>query len=67
MIHPFNKNWTAVGNNDYFNSLKSRNNIILLGDSVSDIDMSDGAENVNVIHKIEFSNFKARFLDKFLS
>lgn len=58
LIHTFNKKQTSLENSDYFNTLKSRNNIILLGDSMGDTDMSEGAENVNVILRIGFLNYR---------
>ncbi|KAF8786778.1 7-methylguanosine phosphate-specific 5'-nucleotidase-like isoform X2 [Argiope bruennichi] len=70
LIHTFNKNLSSIENKDYFNHLKSRNNVILLGDSLGDLDMAAGAEDVNVILKIGFLNFKTeenlpRYLDAF--
>lgn len=58
LIHPFNKNRSSLGNDDYFNSLKSRSNIILLGDSLGDLDMLEGTQNVDVILSIGFLNDK---------
>ncbi|XP_071038301.1 7-methylguanosine phosphate-specific 5'-nucleotidase isoform X2 [Parasteatoda tepidariorum] len=57
MIHTFNKNLSSVENKDYFEQLSGRNNIILLGDSLGDLDMAEGAENVNVTLKIGYLNF----------
>lgn len=56
LIHTFNKNQYSLENSDYFDKLKSRKNIILLGDSLGDIDMSEGAQDVDCILKIGFLN-----------
>lgn len=61
IIHPFNKNHTSIGNSDYFDSLKCWDNIILLGDSLGDVDMTEGMKNINVILKIGFLNYRVRF------
>ncbi|GBL95251.1 7-methylguanosine phosphate-specific 5'-nucleotidase [Araneus ventricosus] len=58
LIHTFNKDLSSIENKDYFNHLKSRNNVILLGDSLGDLDMAAGAEDVNALLKIGFLNFK---------
>ena len=54
IIHGMNKNQTNVKNfPEIFNEIKERKNVILLGDSVSDIDMITGFEYDNLI-KIGF-------------
>ncbi|GIY34325.1 hypothetical protein CDAR_579312 [Caerostris darwini] len=58
LIHTFNKNQSSVENSDYFGHVKSRNNIILLGDSLGDLDMAAGVQDVNTMLKIGFLNFK---------
>lgn len=58
MIHTFNKNQSSIENCDYFDTLKCRSNIILFGDSLGDLEMSEGAENVNAILKIGFLNHR---------
>ncbi|XP_035216810.1 cytosolic 5'-nucleotidase 3-like isoform X2 [Stegodyphus dumicola] len=57
-IHTFNKNLTSVENSDYFNHLKSRDNIILLGDSLGDLDMTEGVNDINSILRIGFLNHR---------
>ena len=61
LIHTFNKNKNAIKKSDYFNSIKHRHNIILLGDSLGDLTMADGAYNVKNILKIGFLNTKVTF------
>jgi len=70
LIHTFNKAEVSLQNSDYFNNNKSRNNIILLGDSLGDIDMAEGLQNVNAFLKIGFLNCKidgnlASYLDTY--
>ena len=58
LIHTFNKNKSAIHKSDYFNSIKHRHNIILLGDSIGDLSMAEGAHNAQNILKIGFLNDK---------
>ncbi|XP_054710107.1 cytosolic 5'-nucleotidase 3-like [Uloborus diversus] len=58
LIHTFNKNKGSIKNSDYFETLKTRNNVILLGDSLGDLDMAAGVQNLNSILKIGFLNYK---------
>lgn len=60
LIHTFNKNQYSLENSDYFDKLKSRKNIILLGDSLGDVDMSEGAQGVDCVFKIGFLNKKIK-------
>lgn len=54
-IHVFNKNEAAC-NNPLFNKVKSRKNVILLGDGLGDIHMADGVEHENIL-KVGFLNY----------
>ncbi|XP_043220593.1 cytosolic 5'-nucleotidase 3-like isoform X2 [Amphibalanus amphitrite] len=70
MIHMYNKNENAVHSSSYFERLKGRNNVILMGDNVGDLHMADGVDNPNVTLKIGFLNQPseerlAKFLDLF--
>lgn len=56
LIHVFNKNENAVHNSDYFDLLESRENIILLGDSLGDLRMADGATKAKNVLRIGFLN-----------
>ena len=56
MIHMYNKNENAIHSSAYFERLKGRNNVILMGDNVGDLHMADGVENPNVTLRIGFLN-----------
>lgn len=58
IIHTFNKNENAVHKSEYFEQLKARSNIILLGDSLGDLHMAEGAEENSVQLKIGYLNEK---------
>lgn len=58
MIHVYNKNEGAVHDSDYFKNLEHRHNVILMGDSLGDLHMADGAVNVQNKLKIGFLNVK---------
>ena len=58
LIHSFNKNESAIHKSDYFDKLKMRENAILLGDSLGDLRMADGAQHCKNILKIGFLNDK---------
>jgi len=54
MIHMYNKSESSVHDPE----LESRNNVILLGDSLGDLRMADGVEKLNVVFSIGFLNKK---------
>jgi len=58
IIHTFNKNEHAIHSSDYFNNIKHRANLLLLGDSLGDLRMAEGADHVDCSLKIGFLNFK---------
>lgn len=58
VIHMFNKNQSSIHNSEYFNQLKHRNNIILLGDSLGDLQMADGVPQPANVLRIGFLNHK---------
>lgn len=58
LIHVYNKHDGALKNTEYFKQLKDNCNIILLGDSLGDLNMADGVPNVENILKIGFLNDK---------
>jgi 5'-nucleotidase len=55
LIHTFNKDFSVVKNSPFYAKIKERKNIILLGDSLGDAAMADGAGAENII-KIGFLN-----------
>ena len=57
LIHVFNKNEDAIHDSDYFKKLDGRDNVILLGDSLGDLKMAEGANATNLL-KIGFLNDK---------
>ena len=56
MIHVFNKNEAAVHDSDYFQNLNHCVNVLLMGDSLGDLHMADGAENMESKLTIGFLN-----------
>ena len=56
MIHIFNKNESVLIDTDSANLIKDRTNVILIGDSLGDIDMANGVESKNNVLKIGFLN-----------
>ncbi|GFS92203.1 7-methylguanosine phosphate-specific 5'-nucleotidase [Nephila pilipes] len=70
LIHTFNKNRSSIENHEYFDHVRVRNNVILLGDSLGDLDMAAGVQDADVMLKIGFLNFKIeenlpKYLDAF--
>ncbi|CAF93645.1 unnamed protein product, partial [Tetraodon nigroviridis] len=67
LIHVYNKHDGALRNTEYFKQLKEYSNIILMGDSLGDLSMADGAPCVENILRIGFLNDKVEErLDKYL-
>ncbi|KAJ7992333.1 hypothetical protein DPEC_G00277440 [Dallia pectoralis] len=58
LIHTYNKREGALLNTGHFQDIKSRHNILLLGDSLGDLSMADGVHNLENILKIGFLNDK---------
>lgn len=58
LIHIYNKREGALLNMDHFQELRSRHNVLLLGDSLGDLTMADGVQNMENILKIGFLNDK---------
>lgn len=54
VIHTYNKNETVIKNTDYYELVKERNNVLLLGDNIGDAGMAEGMEHCDVIIKIGF-------------
>ncbi len=55
IIHSFNKDEFAIKGTKHFDIIKQRKNVILIGDSLGDIDMAKGIEH-DIILKIGFLN-----------
>lgn len=62
LIHTFNKNESAIHKSDYFSRLRHRENVLLLGDSIGDLRMAEGATDAKHILKIGFLNHKVNKL-----
>ncbi|XP_055512898.1 cytosolic 5'-nucleotidase 3-like isoform X2 [Leucoraja erinacea] len=68
LIHIYNKGEGVLRNTDYFQQLSDYTNVILLGDSLGDLDMACGVQNMENILKIGFLNHTVdQFLDKYLA
>ena len=66
LIHTFNKNEGALEHSSYFEEIRHRHNIVLVGDMMGDLNMADGIENVNVILKIGYLNKVVSFVESTL-
>lgn len=55
IIHVFNKNETALKHYPFYNTIKARQNVIVIGDSLGDAKMHKGLKNSQVL-KIGFLN-----------
>jgi cytosolic 5'-nucleotidase 3 len=65
IIHTFNKNESSVKNTSYYKEIKTRKNVILLGDNLGDLKMSEGIDHNSII-KIGFLNENQKnLLEKF--
>ncbi|CAF1438342.1 unnamed protein product, partial [Didymodactylos carnosus] len=56
LIHAFNKNEYEIYDTPYYNQIKQRPNVILLGDTLGDVGMIAGMKNLQNILKIGFLN-----------
>lgn len=70
LIHIYNKREGALLNTGHFRELRARPNVLLLGDSVGDLSMADGVQDMENILKIGFLNDKVEerkqlYLDSF--
>nr|XP_055076059.1 cytosolic 5'-nucleotidase 3-like [Misgurnus anguillicaudatus] len=59
LIHIYNKREGALLNSGHFQELHSRSNVLLLGDSLGDLNMADGVTDLQNILKIGYLNDKA--------
>ncbi|XP_034045784.1 cytosolic 5'-nucleotidase 3-like [Thalassophryne amazonica] len=58
LIHIYNKREGAMLNTRLFQELRMRHNVLLLGDSLGDLNMADGVQDMQNILKIGFLNDK---------
>uniref|UniRef100_A0A3Q3X8M1 5'-nucleotidase n=1 Tax=Mola mola TaxID=94237 RepID=A0A3Q3X8M1_MOLML len=58
LIHIYNKREGAMHNTEYFQELRTRPNVLLLGDCLGDLTMADGVQDMENILKIGFLNDK---------
>lgn len=58
LIHTYNKREGALLNTGHFQELHDRHNVLLLGDSIGDLTMADGVENMENLLKIGYLNDK---------
>lgn len=58
LIHVYNKREGAMLNTGHFQELRARPNVLLLGDSLGDLNMADGVQDMQNILKIGFLNDK---------
>uniref|UniRef100_A0A1A7YIW3 5'-nucleotidase n=1 Tax=Iconisemion striatum TaxID=60296 RepID=A0A1A7YIW3_9TELE len=58
LIHIYNKREGALLNTGHFQELRTRPNVLLLGDSLGDLNMADGVQDMDNILKIGFLNDK---------
>ncbi len=56
LIHSFNKNEHEIHDTPYFQTILTRPNVILLGDTLGDIGMIAGMKNLKQILKIGYLN-----------
>lgn len=61
LIHIYNKKEGALLNTGHFQELKSRHNVLLVGDSLGDLTMADGVHSMENILKIGFLNDKVGY------
>lgn len=54
VIHSLNKNETAIKHTEYYEMVKKRNNVILMGDNIGDAGMAEGMEHCDVVIKVGF-------------
>ena len=55
VIHTFNKNESQIRGHSYYNQIKFRENVILLGDGLGDVSMAEGLEHETII-RVGFLN-----------
>lgn len=61
IIHVFNKNEFVLKNTKYYDVIRDRDNVILMGDSIGDAGMANGISHANAVIKIGFLYEHVRF------
>ncbi|CAG8574625.1 2475_t:CDS:2, partial [Diversispora eburnea] len=64
LIHTFNKSEVMIKDSLYYNTVKNRGNIILIGDSIGDLQMASGISH-DICLSIGFYNKNDNFFDKY--
>lgn len=54
IIHTYNKNEAAIKGTEYYEMVKERPNVVLMGDNIGDAGMAEGMEHCDVVIKIGF-------------
>lgn len=54
VIHTYNKNEYAIKESPFYNKVLDRDNVILLGDTIGDANMSEGIDHLTSVLKIGF-------------
>lgn len=65
-IHTFNKNEVEVKKTPYYKEIATRKNVLLLGDSLGDLGMSEGMEHDNIIRVGFLNENKEELLEKYM-
>lgn len=65
-IHTFNKNEVEVKKTPYYQEIASRRNVLLLGDSLGDLGMSEGMEHECIIRVGFLNENKEELLSKYM-
>lgn len=63
LIHVYNKREGALLNTGHFQELRTRPNVLLMGDSLGDLTMADGVQDMENILKIGFLNDKVKQME----
>jgi cytosolic 5'-nucleotidase 3 len=65
IIHTFNKNESSVKNTPYYEEIKTRKNVILLGDNLGDLMMSEGIDHNSIIRVGFLNENEEKLLEQF--
>ncbi|KOB65836.1 Cytosolic 5'-nucleotidase 3, partial [Operophtera brumata] len=57
-IHSLNKNEASIKGTEYYEKIKERSNVILMGDTIGDANMVDGMDNYDTVIKIGYLSTK---------